>query len=457
MSRKTRQRKNRSIPLHTLVDMAGYGSFPNRGEMIQYLASLKPRPVDVDTVTDLLIRKYGRPKEKLEMRKMDGGYQIFGIPYQDIEHGALAQIQLASRLPVFVKGALLPDAHQGCSLPIGGVAVLDNAISPRFVGADIACRMCLTIFENQFDSGLSDKRKKRLLRDIQNSTHFGQRNFVFGDERKRTHWVMNDSRWKDIKILKHLFAKASEQLGTSGGGNHFVNIMIGTVLEDHPELPPKDEHFVALMSHSGSRYAGKALGDHYAKIAEIRTRVIGNIPKFYEWLDLDTEEGQEYYEAMSLMGEYAQANHKLIHDHFLRNSGLDELVRFENHHNFAWKTSDGNVIHRKGATPAEAGTIGIIPGSSGTAAYLVEGLGNPDSVYSSSHGAGRIHSRTAAKAAYNADKVNAAYAEHDVLVHGVAKDENPYAYKDIHRVMELQRDLVKPLAVMYPKIVVMGG
>jgi len=162
------------------------------------------------------------------------------------------------------------------------------------------------------------------------------------------------------------------------------------------------------------------------------------------------------------MGDYASANHELIHHHFAKEAGLEILTSYENHHNFAWEKTgnDGRklIIHRKGATPAEKGVVGIIPGSMGTPSYLVEGLGSKESLWSSSHGAGRISSRTQAKKNHDEREYRRFLKEKDILTIGVARDETYQCYKDIDRVMELQEgELVDSVAIMHPRVVIMGG
>jgi tRNA-splicing ligase RtcB len=281
----------------------------------------------------------------------------------------------------------------------------------------------------------------------------------FRGRERRDHPVMGDPLWQELPHVKKFYSKAWEQLGSSGGGNHFFDALIGEVIEkvDWLQLEPGDE-FVAIMTHSGSRGTGHNLATHYIKLAAQETRRVAKfIPKGYEWLDTTTDAGQEYLKVMNLMGRYAQANHHLIHRHFLKHAGLSSLGQFENHHNFAWVQEDGAVIHRKGATPAAKGQVGLIPGTSGTASYIVEGLGNADSLNSSAHGAGRPFSRTEAKRRHDETYVKNWMKQQDVWHFGLEKDETLLAYKDIERVMSLQRELVKPIARMFPKIVIMGG
>jgi tRNA-splicing ligase RtcB len=269
---------------------------------------------------------------------------------------------------------------------------------------------------------------------------------------------MDDPLWRELPHLKPMHSLAGQQLGSSGGGNHFFDALVGEVIEPTNWLPLRPgQEFVALMTHSGSRGAGHKLATHYAGLAERETAAVARgIPKGYEWLSTLSEAGQEYLAVMELMGRYAQANHHLIHDHFLRRTGLTGLARYENHHNFAW-VEGSQVVHRKGATPAALGQVGIIPGSSGTASYLVEGLGNPASLNSSSHGAGRPYSRSEAKRRHDPVFVAEWMKAQDILTFGLAPDEALTAYKDIERVMALQQELVRPVARMLPKVVIMGG
>ena len=380
----------------------------------------------------------------------------FGKPGIDFETQVFQHIEKAARLPVAVRAAVLPDGHPGYALPIGGVIALENAVSPSFVGYDIACRMTLSIL----DISPAEFRRHRqdISQDMIAVSAFGVgAGFKGGDQRQ--HPVMEDPLWEDIPILGHFKARAHEQLGSSGGGNHFFDALIGEVIAPADWMPlPVGASFVAIMTHSGSRGTGNQLAQYYQKLAVAETqRIASGIPHDYEWLPLDSEAGKEYWQVMQLMGRYAQANHHLIHNLFLKKSKLHQVVRWENHHNFAFE-EDGLIVHRKGATPAEKGRIGIIPGSSGTASYIVEGLGNVESLHSSSHGAGRPRSRSASRQQHNPKAFHQYMLEHDILSFGVEPDETYMAYKDIESVMALQEGtLVRKVARLWPAIVVMGG
>jgi tRNA-splicing ligase RtcB len=202
------------------------------------------------------------------------------------------------------------------------------------------------------------------------------------------------------------------------------------------------------------------MATHYQKLAVDQTRgLFTGIPKEYEWLNAQSDAGREYWQVMQLMGRYAQANHHLLHDSFLKKTGIGSLGRIENHHNFAWVEGlNGMIIHRKGATPAAIEEAGIIPGSSGTASFLTEGLGNADSLNSSSHGAGRPFSRTEAKKRHDEEAFRKEWKDSDRLYANVAADETYQAYKDIERVISIQDgELIRVVARMMPEIVIMGG
>ena len=380
----------------------------------------------------------------------------FGQPGLDFDSAVMDQISKAASLPVAVKAAVMPDGHPGYALPIGGVIALDDAVSPSFVGYDIACRMTLSLLDLT-PSELIHNRPQ-IASDMLGVSSFGLGSGFRGRE-KRQHPVIDDSLWKEIPSLRPLHSLAWEQLGSSGGGNHFFDCVIGEVLAEAEWMPlPVGARFVAIMTHSGSRGTGNKLAHIYQKLAAEETRRIASgIPAGYEWLSLRSGAGQEYWQVMQLMGRYAQANHHLIHNHFVERSGLRPVARWENHHNFAF-LEGGLVVHRKGATPAEKGRVGIIPGSSGTSSYLVEGLGNPDGLNSSSHGAGRMRSRTASRAQFDPAAFEKHMRQRDILAIGVALDETYAAYKDIERVMQLQEGvLVRTIARLQPAIVVMGA
>jgi len=411
--------------------------------------------IDEDDAVELIKKEYSRAESKLEKRKDPVPITVYGEISRDIDPEAYDQLEEACRLPVAVAGALLPDAHVGYALPVGGVASLHNAVSPAFVGFDIACRMkvsFLDIPEDEFE-----KTRENLAQILDGVTSFGLgSDFADG---KRDHEVMQDSAWEEIEIAAKLKEKAARQLGSSGSGNHFADLMTGRILKEKDWLPlNKGDSFVALLTHSGSRGTGHQIATHFKDIAENETQKrTKGISKNYSWLNLDEDPGCEYWSAMQLMGRYSSANHELIHKHFAKESGIEIIDSYENHHNFAWKKDD-MVIHRKGATPAEKGVVGIIPGSMGTASYLVEGLGEEKSLWSSAHGAGRISSRRQAKKNHDEAAYQQFIREKNIYTIGVTRDETYQCYKDIERVMSIQEGkLSETVAEMYPRVVIMGG
>jgi tRNA-splicing ligase RtcB len=379
--------------------------------------------------------------------------EVFG---HGLEEGALQQMRNACQLPVAVAGALMPDAHQGYGLPIGGVLATDNAVIPYAVGVDIACRMKMTVL----DRPVADlaTRQRELIAAIENETRFGVGATFRG---RRQHAVM-DGDWTVSPVTAGLKDRAYAQLGTSGSGNHFVEFGVLTVLD--PSLGLAAGEYLALLSHSGSRGTGNAVAQHFSRLARQRHPELPNDLAHLAWLDLAGDDGREYWAAMELMGRYAAANHELIHRHVARALEAAVLLDLENHHNFAWRERhvlpDGRerdvVVHRKGATPAGRGVIGIIPGSMAAPGYVVRGRGSEASLLSASHGAGRKMSRTQAKARFAWADVQQLLRDRKVKLLSAGLDEVPMAYKDIDEVMAAQRRLVETLARFDPRLVKMA-
>jgi tRNA-splicing ligase RtcB (3'-phosphate/5'-hydroxy nucleic acid ligase) len=381
-------------------------------------------------------------------------FGIWGV--DGIDEAAVGQMKQACALPVAAHGALMADAHVGYGLPIGGVLALGNAVAPYAVGVDIACRMKLSILDLPA-SQLSEKSKELLFDNaLEKGTRFGVGS---AHEKRQEHDVM-DADWTVTRVTRENKDKAWKQLGSSGSGNHFVEFGVLTLDEDSAELGLKAGEYTALLSHSGSRGAGASVCSVYSGVARAQ------LPKRYEaagrlaWLDMNTEAGQEYWLAMNLMGDYAAANHDVIHRNISKLLGAGVLAVVENHHNFAWKEMHHGkelIVHRKGATPAGKGVLGVIPGSMGTPAYVVRGKGNAASLESASHGAGRAMSRTKALEKYNFRAVQKDLEKKGVRVLSAGADEVPYVYKDIAAVMDAQRDLVDTLARFDPRVVKMCG
>ena len=357
----------------------------------------------------------------------------------------------ACKLPVSVVGALMPDAHTGYGLPIGGVLATRGAVIPYAVGMDIACRMKMTVLDLPVSAIRG--QEGRLRNVLEEATRFG----VGGGFSPRQDHPVMDEDWSFSPVTRQYRDKASYQLGSSGSGNHFAEF--GTLTLKQDDLGLKAGVYCALLSHSGSRGTGGQVATHYSKLAmELHPELPRELMQL-AWLDLDSDPGQEYWYAMELMGRYAAANHLLIHRAVAKLLGVSVLLDIENHHNFAWKErhfGEDVIVHRKGATPAGKGVVGIIPGSMATPGYVVRGKGVPESMNSASHGAGRRMSRTATKSTYTWNDGKKFLAEHDVVLISAGLDEVPMGYKDIESVMAAQSDLVEIIARFDPKLVKMA-
>lgn len=377
-------------------------------------------------------------------------YNIFGGEF--IEQGALAQMNNAVRLPVSVSGALMPDAHQGYGLPIGGVLATENAVIPYGVGVDIGCRMCLSVFD--IDPKELQFRQDYFIRELNEATLFGSgREF----KSRSDHEILYRKEFTEIPILRTLRDRAQSQLGSSGGGNHFVEFGVVTIPIRDEILGIDAGEYLGLLSHSGSRAIGANVANHYTKLAKEK-RHLPNEAANLAWFSLDEEEGIEYWLSMNLAGDYASACHHVIHAKIAKQLGRQPVKMVENHHNFAWKEMyEGNevIVHRKGATPAGKNVLGIIPGSMTAPGFIVKGNGENASINSASHGAGRKMSRTAALASITANALKEELQKQGVKLIGGGLDEAPFAYKDIETVMNAQKQLVDTLGSFTPKIVKM--
>ena len=340
----------------------------------------------------LLMEKPVKVKKKPVLNLSALEFKIFGA--ENIDPEAIRQMELAMKLPISVKGALMPDAHLGYGLPIGGVLATYNAVIPYGVGMDIGCRMCLSVFPAPPQKIEEDR--ERIKEALLSETRFGRAEFT--DE--RDHEILERKEFREIKFLKSLHNTFAAQLGTSGHGNHFVDVGYVNipVFSDLIGLQPGE--YFAILSHSGSRNFGAQVCQHYTQVAKDKLQLTGEAAKL-AWLELDSEEGQEYWAAMQLAGDYSHANHRIIHRRLANALGEKPLTIIENHHNFAWKekldTGEELIIHRKGATPARIGDVGIIPGTMASPAFIVAGKGNEDALQSAAHGAGRLMSRNQAR------------------------------------------------------------
>ncbi len=424
----------------------------NPGEFVGYKNGL-------EKIAGLFLVKKARHKEdfsvlEIPVREKPLEFRIFGEEY--IDCSALDQMENAMKLPVSLKGALMPDAHSGYGLPIGGVlATKSNIVIPYAVGVDIACRMCMSVFDLPADDILH--KKSDLKKMLGKHTVFG----VGGKcDNHLDDSVFDKQEWNLVHEVRRYRDLAYSQLGTSGGGNHFAEWGILEILKKDELLELEEGKYLALLTHSGSRGFGSEIATFYSGLAMSEVKLPREL-KHLAWLDLDTEAGQEYWIAMNLAGDYASANHHEIHRKIAKALSRQPLKIIENHHNYAWKEKlpDGRevIVHRKGATPAGKNNIGIIPGSMATNGFIVRGRSEESAISSASHGAGRLMSRNRAKEMITKTEMTGFLEEHGVELIGGDVDESPAAYKDINMVMSFQSELVDILARFSPKIVRMAG
>lgn len=388
--------------------------------------------------------------EKRQLNAQRADFKIFG---NDISEEAKNQLYTALKLPISVAGALLPDAHSGYGLPIGGVLAVENAVIPYGVGLDIGCRMCLSILDIPISylNGARDKFEKMLVEH----TKFGMY------ETHKTHIdheIFDRDTFDLIPLLKRLKTKAIKQMGTSGGGNHFVEFGEVEILEEDPQIGLPKGKYLGILSHSGSRGFGAEIAQYYVRKA-VEQCPLPSGAQHFAWLDLSSHLGLEYWTAMNLAGDYAAACHADIHRRLIKAVGGRLKARIENHHNFAWKEElNGKevIVHRKGATPANDGELGIIPASMTEKGFIVRGLGNSESLNSASHGAGRKHSRAECKTLFTQSEIKKELKIKNVSLIGGNAEEAPMAYKNIGEVMNAQQNLVDILGTFQPRIVRMA-
>ena len=431
-------------------------------EAMEILKNILAAPVEYENdavlglIAQQLIPKVAAEGAEISLNQNGIQFSVFG--QEHIEEGAMHQMYQAAKLPVSVAGALMPDAHSGYGLPIGGVLATKNAVIPYGVGVDIGCRMCLSIFDIN-PKELVDK-EAYFAREINEATLFGSGGqFDSAHGGTTDHEVMDNQAFYQMPLLKNLHGRAWKQLGSSGSGNHFVEFGVVEIAEKDAVLGVEAGNYVGLLSHSGSRALGANIANHYTKIA-ISKRHLPQEAKNLAWLTLDEEAGIEYWIAMNLAGDYASACHHIIHAKIAKQLGRRPLKMVENHHNFAWEEKwEGQdvIVHRKGATPAGKDVLGIIPGSMTADGFIVKGRGEAAAVNSASHGAGRKMSRSRAIASVTDKQFKDELKKFGIKLLGGGLDESPFAYKDIHEVMQSQKALVDVVGKFTPKIVKMDG
>lgn len=373
-----------------------------------------------------------------------------------VDAHAMKEIFNLSTLPfVFHHLAFMPDVHGGKGMPIGGVLASKGVVIPNAVGVDIGCGMCAVKTSLKVADILSEVLRKQILRGIRKQIPLG---FDHHKEAQDEAFMPQGFDIDKMTIVKRQYTSAKKQVGTLGGGNHFL------------ELQKDTEGTLWVMIHSGSRNLGTQVGSYYNEKAKVlNKRWFSNVDPDIDmaFLPMQTAEAHAYWDEMNYCIDFALCNRRLMMERICQTIGdvypdVEYEPMFNIAHNYAvWEShfDENCVVHRKGATRARIGEIGIIPGSQGTKSYIVEGLGNVDSFQSCSHGAGRTMSRTEAVRSLSLE-AEVAKLEAQGIVHAIRgqKDleEAAGAYKDIDEVMANQTDLVKIVTELSPVAVIKG-
>ena len=369
----------------------------------------------------------------------------------DIEAGTLVQAKNLANLPfVFKHIAIMPDAHLGYGMPIGGVMAAKDIVVPNAVGVDIGCGMCAV---RTSLTDIDTETLKNIMLEIRLTVPLG-----FKHHKSKQRKSLMPERTDEMKIVDAEYQSALTQIGTLGGGNHFIEIQKG------------GDGRIWLMVHSGSRNIGFRVANYYNRLAaELNKKWKSPVsPKWQlAYLPLDTTAGQQYLQEMGYCVEFALANRKLMIERFqaavyhnVREVSFEPIINIA--HNYAVierHFGKDVIVHRKGATSAKSGEFGIIPGSQGTTSYIVKGKGNPESFESCSHGAGRIMGRKQAQRQLDL-KTEIKRLERQGIIHAIRGkrdlDEAAGAYKDISKVMKNQADLVEIVEQLKPLAVIKG-
>lgn len=373
----------------------------------------------------------------------------------DIDSGALEQARNLANLPFVHKHvAIMPDAHLGYGMPIGGVMATEDVVIPNAVGVDIGCGMCAV---KTSLSDISSEKLKNVLSVIRSTVPLGFKHH----KRKMKSSLMPkviEGPLQDMAIVSREYNSALTQLGTLGGGNHFIEIQKGN-----------DGH-IWLMIHSGSRNLGYKVANYYNRLAAKLNIEWGSKinPKWQlAFLPTESDAGQNYLREMRYCVDFAYANRKLMMErvkdavlHVAQPVFFDQIINIA--HNYAATETHYKkqvIVHRKGATRAQSGEIGIIPGSQGTPSYLIRGKGNTESFSSCAHGAGRIMGRKQAQRQLTLEQEQRRLDDQGIIHsirHKKDLDEAPGAYKNIDQVIDNQLDLVEVLVELKPLAVIKG-
>lgn len=374
----------------------------------------------------------------------------------DVEESAMEQIVNLTKLPfLYHHLAIMPDVHAGMGMPIGGVLATVDAVIPNAVGVDIGCGMCAVKTSWRVEEISLDVLRKKIMRGIRKAIPLGKEHHKKAQDEN---FMPQGHDIDSMTVVSRQYISATKQVGTLGGGNHFI------------ELQRDEEGTLWVMIHSGSRNLGKQVGDYYNRLAATlneRWYSVVNPELRLAFLPLKTKEFNDYWAEMQYCVDFALCNRRLMMER-IKEVLADALpgIEFEPminiaHNYAAWEHHYGKnvIVHRKGATLAREGVVGIIPGSQGTASYIVEGLGNLDSFCSCSHGAGRVMSRTKAVQSLSLqDEIKR--LDDQGIVHAIRTvhdlEEAAGAYKDIEQVINNELDLVRIVTRLLPIAVIKG-
>ncbi len=369
----------------------------------------------------------------------------------EMEPQALAQAKNLANLPFAYKHiAIMPDSHVGYGMPIGSVLATQGVVIPNAVGVDIGCGM---VAQKTHLQDISVEELKKVLGIARKMIPVG-----FDHHKEAQDEALMPLHYEDLFIVRNQYKAALKQLGTLGGGNHFIEIQRGS------------DGFIWIMIHSGSRNLGYKVANHYNRLAQrLNERWLSVVEKSKElaFLPIETQEAHEYIDEMNYCIDFGVANRTLMMQRMMEAMHeikgpfeVDEIINKP--HNFAaWEHHFGKnvLVHRKGATRAFEGELGMIPGSQGTKSYIVRGKGNLESFMSCSHGAGRKMGRKQAKRDLNLEDEISLLEKQNILHairHKSDLEEAAGAYKDIFEVMDNQTDLVDIVVELQPLAVIKG-
>jgi tRNA-splicing ligase RtcB len=426
---------------------------------------------EIDDLILQMLAEQAKHTHDRTLRDSPLSFPIFGQAL--IETEAIEDMTQIAHLPYVQQVALMPDAHRVKvgHVPVGGVVLSLNAIMPGIVGNDIACSVRFTGMDGGLEEHFWEAHAKTLAYVLRHETRFGQEmndRAVVNDPDyqavlRKTAEVQARLQHDDSRaLLDSLRGAMRNHFGTSGDGNHFVELgLTNYAPSTRSQAQTRPLQHLGILSHFGSRSLGASIAEFFLaqanELCPLPKGMEDNAPLFFGtdgW-------AEDYWWLMQLAGEFAARSHQYVHrkliEALLERNIIVALpqISIYTQHNFAWQTPQG-IIHRKGATPAYYQQLGVIPATMGDITPLVSGKGNPDSLYSTSHGAGRKLSRGNALRHLAGNTQEYVAQEYGVTLIGGDKDEDPRAYKTIATVMQAQQSCASVIGQFQPKVVRMA-